>query len=344
MARNERRGFTLIELLVVIAIVGVLIALLLPAVQKVREAANRARCRNNVKQIGLAFHSYHSTYAQFPPGATDTWKAGWATLILPFMEQDNIYKQLDLNAATYVPAPGFLFNRDKLKEVIVPTYVCPSSPLPPLAVPEDASPPDRIQVGNYVGIMGASTDTWNFADPTGNQRVADCSAPSPMSYNFGGYIGSNGVLFPGRGVALTEIPDGTTNTIMLGEQSDWGSNPGIPPSPPAPQLDIRMAKRAGLWTGAAAGTAVPVQGLSCWIESASLITVRHRINVKQRFDYRDGIARYGWNTPIQSAHPGGAMALRCDGSAVFLSDRTAWDVLRWLCIRDDGQTFTDPGS
>jgi hypothetical protein len=68
--------------------------------------------------------------------------------------------------------------------------------------------------------------------------------------------------------------------------------------------------------------------------------MRHRINVKTRFDYRDGIARYGWNTPIQSAHPGGAFMLRCDGGAVFLSETTSWDVLRWLSIRDDGQVIS----
>src|SRR5262249_43909596 len=95
-ARRHPRGFTLIELLVVIAIIGVLIALLLPAVQKVREAANRAKCLNNLKQIGVALHSFHDAQGHFPcEGLSDTpnhW--GWATGILPYIEHDPLYKQL----------------------------------------------------------------------------------------------------------------------------------------------------------------------------------------------------------------------------------------------------------
>jgi prepilin-type N-terminal cleavage/methylation domain-containing protein len=343
MKRVCRQGFTLIELLVVIAIIGVLIALLVPAVQKVREAAARTQCQNNLKQMGVAFHNHHGAHRRFPPGATGWGTAGWATLLLPFLEQDNIYRTLDLALPTYMPAPGFLFNRDKLKDLAVPAFMCPSSSLPALLVPEDASPPDLIQVGNYVGIMGASTDTWNFADPTGQQRVTNCTPPAPPNLNFGGYVASNGVLFPGKSIRLTDITDGTTNTIMVGEQSDRGSDPGVgsPPNP-IPFLDIRMARRTGLWTGANAPNTPPMQGGPCG-EGGSIITMRHKINVKARFDYRDGIARYGWNTPIQSTHPGGAHALRCDGSVLFLSEGTDWVVLRWLSIRDDGQVFNDPG-
>src|SRR5262245_40204670 len=135
MSPPPRGGFTLVELLVVIAIIGVLIGLLLPAVQKVREAANRAKCGNNVKQIGLAMHNYHDSFGSFPSGtgfAGTYWTPGWAAALLPFLEQTNAYDLLDLKDRIYQPAPGFVPNRDKFKDFVVSTYVCPSSPLPVL--------------------------------------------------------------------------------------------------------------------------------------------------------------------------------------------------------------------
>src|SRR5215207_947703 len=92
----RRRGFTLIELLVVIAIISILIGLLLPAVQRVREAANRLSCTNNLKQIGLAMHHHHLTFERLPPSRVTAYGATWAVVILPEMEQDNLYRQWNL--------------------------------------------------------------------------------------------------------------------------------------------------------------------------------------------------------------------------------------------------------
>src|SRR5207253_4602242 len=126
----RRRAFTLIELLVVIAIIAVLIGLLLPAVQKVREASARSKCQNNLKQIGVAMHSYHGLIGNFPPGNELFWGAGWATFILPHLEQTNIYNQVDLTKPFASAGPwNGVPNWVKLQNYQVATYICPSSPL-----------------------------------------------------------------------------------------------------------------------------------------------------------------------------------------------------------------------
>ncbi len=347
MSQKRRGAFTLIELLVVIAIIAVLIGLLLPAIQKVREAANRMKCSHNLKQIGLAMHNYHDANGRFPPGATGHWTAGWAALVLPYIEQANAYNLLDLSKPIYVPNPQKLFNRDNYNNLMVGVYVCPSSPLPAMIVPEDAIGPFTVNIlaGNYVGIMGAPASPTDFRDPTGGRRVANCSVRAPIQCNFGGFVASNGVLYPGSRIRIADITDGTTHTIMVGEQSDWGSaGPGFCTSTTAakPQLDIRQAKRAGIWSGSGGPGTPPVEGWNgCWAEGGSIITVRYPISQKTRINFQDGIARYGWNTPLQAVHPGGANVLRCDGGVSFLATSTSFDVVKWLCIRDDGQVIPD---
>src|SRR5581483_10737481 len=119
---HSRRGFTLIELLVVIAIIAILIGLLIPAVQKVRESAQRTQCYNNLKQMGLAMHNYHDANQCFPPAFTSGTNWGWATLILPYLEQGNVYAALNPTATTFPAMPTPSTN------VPLSVYLCPSDP------------------------------------------------------------------------------------------------------------------------------------------------------------------------------------------------------------------------
>jgi prepilin-type processing-associated H-X9-DG protein len=155
------------------------------------------------------------------------------------------------------------------------------------------------------------------------------------------------VIYPGSHVRATDIRDGTSNTLLLGEQSDWGSDPGVcPDSSFNPRYDLRTPVTYGVWVGAEQYVS-PTQATKayCGYASGSLVTLRWPIGTKARVHYNDGMAYWGgWNKPIQSAHPGGANVLRCDGSVQFLSDGTEWTVLRALAVRDDGQLIPDAGS
>lgn len=199
--RPRRAGFTLIELLVVIAIIGVLIALLLPAVQAAREAARRAQCVNNLKQVGLALAVYEGAHRVLPPGYVSNFKVdgtdtgpgwGWAAMILPQLEQSPTFSALNFSAA--VESPSNLTARLP----IVSAYLCPS---------------------DYVGPAWTA---W-MRDDAGNRTQAICDvAPSNYAAMFGitePGVNGEGLFFRDSAVALRDIIDGTSQTIAVGERS-----------------------------------------------------------------------------------------------------------------------------
>ncbi len=227
---RKRTGFTLIELLVVIAIIAVLIGLLLPAVQKVREAANRLSCSNNLKQIGLALHNYHDTNAKFPaggftPGNCCGTRSGstWAVDILPYLEQDNLYKQYKHWPVTNEdPANAFVRTQN------VKPYNCPSD--------VDLNRTDRPASGPGSGLQYARSSYRAVSGRSGfTGRVFwDTCEPGlinnlPRQYNrtlpreWRGVLHSTGALSPqcpqGGPESMASIVDGTSNTLLVGEFS-----------------------------------------------------------------------------------------------------------------------------
>jgi len=214
MSIRPHRGFTLVELLVVIAIIGVLVALLLPAVQSAREASRRTQCMNNLRQIGLALHTYHDTFRVFPPsylnvpggspnmGPPDPDNGdagpGWTALmlILPQMEQANLYNAFDLNT------PAWSSKNATLAQTTVPAYICPSANHHPKTyriIDDSAKTLATFARGHYVANAGR-LDVWD--EPAADlSRIAD------------------GPFYRNSRTRMADITDGLSNTVFFGEQT-----------------------------------------------------------------------------------------------------------------------------
>jgi prepilin-type N-terminal cleavage/methylation domain-containing protein/prepilin-type processing-associated H-X9-DG protein len=231
----KRSGFTLIELLVVIAIIAILIGLLLPAVQKVRESANRMSCQNNLKQIGLACYTYESTNQHLPPGTGPYNKASTGslmTLILPYVEQANLYNQFDLTQDVNNSTDNWFARTQEVK-----FFLCPSDP-EKLRFPQVGKVPSGQSGGldgrlNYLGNIGTTADSHGVLPGTStvdSLHVGIFNYLYPPSLPVGGLASA---------VRITDITDGTSNTAMFSEtkRATVGGGCGNIYTPYDPQWD-----------------------------------------------------------------------------------------------------------
>jgi prepilin-type N-terminal cleavage/methylation domain-containing protein len=360
---RRRLGFTLVELLVVIAIIGVLVALLLPAVQAAREAARRSQCSNNLKQMGIAVHNFHDTRLYLPPGgAVDqtpygthptgaAWGSSWFVYILPFIEQNTVHDKM-IFSGTSGWGTNAAANTLVTRNLIIKGYMCPSSPLPQICRSPNSNGPQMAP--HYVGIAGAVpglipgyTET-RYTNP--GSGTACCT---------GGIAGSNGVLIPGPGPTpktFASIQDGTSNVGMISETGDWMFTVN------GEKRDYRNSAQHGWIIGWRSQNApdqtAPSSGNGGDNRTFNLTTVRYRINDKKNISNNN----LGWpnwpgtcgstgvgmcenasgNTPLNSAHPGGVLIGIADGSVRFLADTTDLATVARLVTRDDGQPLQLP--
>ena len=327
--KRRGNGFTLVELLVVIAIIGILIGMLLPAVQAVREAARRISCANNMRQMSLAMLNFESANQRFPPGMSSDQShltdndpnttfetflvaednevpgVGWGCIILPFVEQQNQFDAVS-TLSNRLRDTAAAFNSGE-GSVVIPTFICPTCPM------ADINP---IRAGgnaksNYVGIWGT------VVDPGSNGSDYDdlfgiFGSGTEITYDASIY---DGMLFLDSQITFGDIADGASNTFLVGERDG------------AQIAGTTRTRRAAIWIGADQSNFLnfclaPCSGLSDF-------------TINSIADNNRSIL-----LPISSQHSGGAQFGRADGSVEFVSETIAADVYEAMGTRNGRETLS----
>lgn len=368
---RSRSAFTLVELLVVIAIIGVLVGLLLPAVNQAREAARKASCSNNLKQMHIALTSFESSYQKYPPGAfsnSGPWGKGtngqmgtnWSIHLLPYMEQRNLYNDLSF-AATGTPN-GFVNDANYIvaSNAGVGNYKCPSSRLnfretnditftitPPPAANPDAF--DFVLINHYVGIAGSVMPLYN---PAAAGVVTD------RDYYDGlfGISATNGVFGIGKATRISDVTDGMGNTLIISEQNGelnttngetilgsgvlHGWLPGAFFDSPLRRstltpgtIDNRHNQCTTVAFEINQRDLTPGTPFPSWSASAEPFVLSGPVGA--------GLSYSVNNTPLSSFHPGGVMALFGDGQVRFLSNNLPANILHAYCTVSGEELYDD---
>jgi len=312
------RGFTLVELLVVIAIIGILVALLLPAIQAAREAARRTECNNNLKQWGVALHNYHDVIKRFPPGAVfyggTNDRGSLHVRLLPYMEQMALYEQFDFSTSTDGQRTAALPDGNTLlRSVTVPSHLCPSDGS---TMAKLGSVPDQTQVSNYYPSSGPTADISNSPTCSCSEHALWQSYSSP-----GTNTDRPAGPFARRGwnycCPMADVTDGLSNTIFVGEVRGDCSN------------HVRVGwSHSNKW---GCFTQIPINYDSCAVDLAAA-------------GGNGCKARCNWNTEVgfKSRHPGGAQFVFGDGSVHFLSESIDHWTHQYLGDKQDGRASTIP--
>ena len=317
--RRPLHGFTLVELLVVITIIGILIALLLPAVQAAREAARRMKCANNFRQVGIALHNYHDSRGCFPPGmfcpthydqfnnypnAPGFWS--WSAYLLPYIEQQAIYDMIDFSSPDYFGGSGSAMNPTRQANgMFIDAYTCPSDPQQNqwvFSASAGSVGPDPDE-DSAIADMCAVADTGQFWSTAGRQAPLDYPA----------YV--DGIFGANVGCKIGEITDGTSCTLAIGEVT--GKGPG--------------SHRGHFWSGC--NVLEAHEGIN------GPRTVPGGVYGGTQTDSK--IALY--YTGFASLHPGGCHFTIADGSVSFVSQNIAQSVLFALVTRAGKHNTTSTG-
>jgi prepilin-type N-terminal cleavage/methylation domain-containing protein/prepilin-type processing-associated H-X9-DG protein len=345
---RRRSGFTLIELLVVIAIIAILIGLLVPAVQKVRAAAARAQCQNNLKQIGLALQGYHDAYKKFPVGEfnDDNRNWGWGTAILPYIEQAPLWTALKadtVNFMIFVPGGGTNtwmgatnYNADNnntggiinttagggAARAVLPIFQCPSDVWP-------AQTTNGYGKSNYLGNMGSDTSGFAAGAAWANWNVPNGGTENGVLLQ----SNDNNRTWP---ISIGMISDGTSNTAAVGEVTGNFNTTGTYSG-----SGLNLTNSTG-WYHVSATNSFPIwaggnpsfQGQGAQHNYFRLMSVNYPLNSK---------TGAGADRCFGSQHTGGANFVFCDGSVRFLSEGIDVNVYQAMGTRNGGEPNASEG-